>query len=149
VGIMKQLPTVNDIRLSELSTIPLNSGDVQHALKNTDLEFDGFGEVYFSWIKAKKIKAWKMHKKMTLNLVVPVGRVQFVFFSQNLLDPCRIEIIGESAYSRLTVPPCIWFGFSGLSRRASLVVNIANIAHDPEEVIQKEINEIPFNWRVE
>ena len=146
---MKQLPTVNDIRLSKLSTIPLNTGDVQHALKNTDLEFDGFGEVYFSWIKAKKIKAWKMHKKMTLNLVVPLGRVQFVFFSQDLLETCRIEIIGEGAYGRLTVPPCIWFGFSGLSTEASLIVNIANIPHDPKESIQKNIDEIPFDWSIE
>lgn len=146
---MKKLPSVNDIIITELSRIPVLGGDVQHALKNTDLGFHGFGEVYFSRVNFKKIKAWKMHKEMTLNLVVPVGKVRFVFFSRSLLGPYRTETIGEDSYSRLTVPPCLWFGFIGLGQTDSLVVNIANIPHDPEESVSKEIDEIPFNWSLE
>ena len=36
-------------------------------------------------------------------------------------------------YARLTVPPMIWVGFQGLSRQASLVLNIANMEHSLEE----------------
>ena len=35
-----------------------------------------------SKIKFGKIKAWKFHTKMILNLIVPVGKVKFVFYSQ-------------------------------------------------------------------
>ena len=40
-------------------------------------------EAYFSIIKPGYIKAWKLHKKMTMNIVVPIGSVQFVFYDKN------------------------------------------------------------------
>ena len=40
----------------------------------------------------------------------------------------------------------IWVGFQGLSRQASLVLNIANMEHSSEEIDRKELEEIKFNW---
>ena len=51
-------------------------------LSNLETEYEGFGEVYFSELRPKSIKAWKYHYKMTLNLIVPLGEVKFVFFKQ-------------------------------------------------------------------
>ena len=48
-------------------------------LKKNELKNWTFGEAYFSKIKFNKIKAWKYHSKMTLNLAVPHGKVKFVF----------------------------------------------------------------------
>jgi dTDP-4-dehydrorhamnose 3,5-epimerase len=42
----------------------------------------------------------------------------------------------------------IWMGFQGLSSNGSMLLNIANIVHDPEEVDRKDINEIEFDWSV-
>ena len=53
---------------------------------------------------------------------------------------------GDNNYSRLTVPPGIWFGFQGLKVDASLVLNIANIPHDPFEVKRIHKSEINYNW---
>ena len=36
-------------------------------------------EELFSTIKCNKIKAWKRHLKMTMNLIVPLGNVKFIF----------------------------------------------------------------------
>ena len=77
-----------------MKIINLEKGDVLHYLKNSSKNFNGFGEVYFSKIKPNAIKAWKLHKKMTLNLIVPMGKVQFVFFSETT-KAFRIEVIGE------------------------------------------------------
>ena len=52
-----------------------------HALKKSDAGFNEFGEVYFSCIENNGIKAWKCHQRMTLNLGVPIGKVNFVFHS--------------------------------------------------------------------
>ena len=90
-------------------------GDVLKILKKSDKSFKGLGEVYFSLIKYKSIKAWKYHKNMTMNLVVPQGRVKFVFYN-HLNKKFLSKIIGEKKYSRITVPPKIWFGFQGLSK---------------------------------
>ena len=40
-----------------------------HMLRSDDRNFKHFGEIYFSQVYPKKIKAWHLHKKMTLNYV--------------------------------------------------------------------------------
>ena len=64
----------------------------------------GYGEAYFSWVKMGVIKAWKQHLRMTMNLVVPVGMVRFVFCDLEN-NAFREEEIGVNSYSRITVPP--------------------------------------------
>ena len=44
------------------------------------MAYNGFGELYFSEVNFGEIKAWKKHKKMVMNLIVPCGEVKFVFF---------------------------------------------------------------------
>ena len=136
----------NLIRQTPLSRIKTDGGDVLHALKNDDITFEGFGEAYFSLIQFKYVKAWKCHHKMTMNLVVPKGSVKFVFKnpSKNSFEEYKI---GEENYCRLTVPPNIWFGFQGLSRNTSLILNLSNIKHDPLEVSRKSIKDFNFNWK--
>ena len=53
-------------------------------------------------------------------------------------------IIGEDNYSRITVPPKIWFGFKGLSSRTSYILNISNLSHDPSEVERQSLTFLKF-----
>ena len=92
------------------------------------------------------IKAWKKHLRMTLNLIVPLGEVEFVF--KDDLGCYRSEVLGEHSYARLTVPPGIWFGFKGNYAPFSLVANVADIIHDPLEVQRKSLNEIFYEWSI-
>ena len=138
--------SLDDILVTPLKRIPTVGGDVLHALKKTDAGFDGFGEIYFSWVEQGAIKAWKYHKRMTLNLVVPVGEVSFVFHLTNQKNNFRTENIGEERYVRLTVPPGIWFGFQGIAYERSLLMNLADMAFDPNEVLRKKTSEISYNW---
>ena len=117
-----------------------------HVLKNSGTGFNGFGEVYFSWVEHGAVKAWKYHQRMTLNLVVPMGEISFVFHLTNPKKKFRIENIGEERYVRLTVPPGIWFGFKGLACGHSLLMNLADMAHDPVEVLGNTISEVDYNW---
>jgi dTDP-4-dehydrorhamnose 3,5-epimerase len=137
--------SVNNVIVAPLQRIETIGGDVMHAMKSTDLGFQGFGEAYFSWISSGAIKAWKCHKQMTMNLVVPVGNVKFVFFS---MSDCkfRVENIGSDHYARLTVPPGIWFGFKGMSPESSLVLNMSSIVHDPSEVDRLSLADIEYSW---
>ena len=73
---------IDGITFTALDEIESDAGSVLHFIKNDDPGYIGFGEVYFSTVKKGAIKAWKMHKLMTLNLVVPVGEVFFVFVDQ-------------------------------------------------------------------
>lgn len=132
-----------NIIIKPLKKIHLEAGDVMHALKESDREFNGFKEAYFSTIKNKKIKAWKRHLRMTMNLIVPVGKVQFNFYDKKKVFLNNI-IIGEENYLRLTVPPMIWFGFKGLSTSTSFILNISDIAHDPSEVEREPLSFLNF-----
>lgn len=138
--------SVDQILSTPLRKIEVPGGNVMHGMKASDNGYDGFGEAYFSWVEKDFIKAWKLHTKMTLNLVVPVGLVRIVFVSPDEVGKYRIEEIGESNYCRLTVPPGLWFGFMGVAESTSLLLNIANIIHEPTETIRKEITDFDFNW---
>lgn len=133
------------IAVTPLARIATAGGDVLHALKQQDQGFTGFGEAYFSFVAPGAVKAWKRHKRMTMNVVVPVGRVRFVFHLQGD-DTYRVEDIGADQYARITVPPGIWFGFKGLGASENLILNIADIAHDPAEVERLPISEIKYSW---
>lgn len=136
--------TVNQILITPLKRIPVEGGDVLHALKSCDHGYKDFGEAYFSLINFGATKAWKRHLSMTLNLVVPVGSILFAFID----DQGQIlqQTLGENFYVRITVPPGIWFGFKGLASPSSLLMNISDILHDPEEIERKALSEINFDW---
>ena len=142
------MDTVNleDILVTPLKRIPTVGGDVLHVLRNSDAGFNGFGEVYFSWVEQGAIKAWKYHQLMTLNLVVRLGEVRFVFHLADQKNRIRVETIGSERYARLTVPPEVWLGFQGKAPGNSLLMNVADMAHDPDEILRKPESEFNYNW---
>ena len=120
-------------------------GDVMHGIKKSDIGYEGFGEAYFSLINPGAIKAWKKHNDMIMNLMVPQGEVLFAFYNESDGELIS-EIIGEDCYSRLTVPAGIWFGFKGLGSKTSVILNLADIEHKPEESEKLDRYEINFDW---
>ena len=138
------LISVADICVTDLQRINVEGGDVLHAMRCEEPNRFELGEAYFSFIKPYFVKAWKMHTQMTLNVIVPVGKVKFVFFDE--FGKYREEIIGEDRFSRLTVPPRIWFGFQGYHETESLLLNLADIPHDPNEVERQDVHEINYEW---
>ena len=136
---------LNKIKVTPLKIKKISSGDVMRVLQKKELKKWSFGEAYFSKIKFKKIKAWKYHLKMTLNLAVPFGRVKFVFYSQKE-NRFRVIEIGERKYLRITVPPKVWFGFKGMAKNESIILNIANAEYNSKEILRLKKNKIKFNW---
>ncbi len=127
------------IEITRLKKIQHPQGDVFHVLKCTDYGFKDFGEAYFTTIHKGNLKGWKKHTKMCMNLVVPVGSVCFYFFNEKSNKKISINS-GEDNYIRITVEPGIWMAFKGLSAGLNLVLNIADIPHDPTESINVDIN---------
>ena len=141
---------IKDVLITKLDVIDTPGGSVMHAMKESSIGYSGFGEAYFSQVDKGAVKAWKRHKKMTLNLIVPLGEVRFVLFDDREILSAQFQeiIISKNNYCRLTVPPMIWMGFQGLSDGDSMLLNIADIEHDPNEVDRKEIEKINYNWSI-
>ena len=136
---------LDKIKVTPLKIIKLSAGDIMSVLNKNELKNQTFGEAYFSKIKFGKVKAWKYHNKMTLNLVIPHGKVKFVFYSQKDKNFKVVEI-GKKKYFRLTVPPKIWFGFKGISRHESIIFSVTNIKSNPKEILRWKKNKISFDW---
>ena len=126
-------------------------GNVFHAMKAGDPGFQGFGEAYFSTLEPNYIKPWKRHNRMTLNLLVPVGRIRFVLFDDRPKSPTYQEyqivtLDKIDHYARLTVPPGVWMAFQSRSEQTSWLINIADFLHDPLEADRLNLGDIFFNW---
>lgn len=137
---------VDQILVTPLRRIQVEGGDVLHGMKTSDPGFVNFGEVYFSLIEVGAIKAWKRHLRMTLNIVVPLGAVICAFVDEQ--GTIREELVNENRYVRLTVPPGIWFGFKGLYTPYSIMMNVADIPHDPTEIERKTMDQIKYDWKL-
>lgn len=141
---------IDGVILTSLKRIRHPKGDVYHAMKKSDPGFSGFGEAYFSTVNPGDTKGWKKHVQMTMNLVVPVGAIRFVLFDDREGSTTKgtyqdVCISGEN-YQRLTVPPGVWMGFRGLGDSLNLLLNLANLEHDPAESENIPLENIQFSW---
>lgn len=147
---MEQI-TVDGVLLTPLKQIFHPKGDVWHAMKCSDPGFSGFGEAYFSTIHCGDIKPWKKHLRMTLNFIVPVGKIRFVIFDDRPESRTQGHFfdvtLSPENYQRITIPAGLWVAFSGIDDGLNLLLNIANLEHDPTEVERKEsLSEISYPW---
>ena len=141
---------IDGVVITAQKIIEVPGGDVLHAMKSSDQGFCGFGEAYFSTVEPDAIKAWKRHQEMVLNLVVPVGAVKFVLFDDRPDSATSQQFqevtLSRENYNRLTVPPMVWTGFQGVSQVTSILLNVANIEHQPTEADRLPLNEINYEW---
>lgn len=120
-------------------------------LRTDEDGFAGFGEAYFSSIEQGAVKGWKRHRDMTMNLVVPAGRVRFALVAGDLVGGSLREIHDLSpddpeTYARLTIPPGYWMAFTGLGAGLNLVLNIADRLHDDAEVEGAPLSAFGLDW---
>lgn len=135
------------VEITPLKRIPVPNGDVLHILRTFDPGFAGFGEAYVSLVHADRVKGWKRHQQMVLNLVVIHGAVRFLIRNEtHPQESVAIELAADTPdkYRRLTVQPGLWVAFIGLSTPTSIVLNISSITHDPAEAEQRSIDAFPI-----
>lgn len=134
---------MDGIILTPLKQIYHPKGDVFHAMKKSDFGFEGFGEAYFSTIHKGVNKGWKKHTRMTLNLVVPIGEIEFVIYKEETKEFFNITL-SPSNYQRLTVKPGLWMAFRGIGEY-NMLLNLANLEHDPDEAINIDLDRIQYD----
>lgn len=149
---MDQVSAIDGVRLTPLGIVESDLGRVLHAMKRGDPGCGRFGEAYFSTVHHNAVKAWKRHLRMTSNIVVPVGEIRFVIVDDRPGGPEGQQtmevVLSWKNYQRLTIPPGLWMGFQGLGRELNLLLNIADIAHDPSECegLKPDSDRIAYRW---
>lgn len=143
---------IHGVVVEPLRQIEDPRGKVMHMLRIDSPLFKRFGEIYFSTVNPGTVKAWKLHREMTLNLAVPFGSIKVALFDSREDSPTRGEvqtvILGERNYSLLQIPPGIWNGFQGLASTPSIIANCATLPHDPVEIERLDADDpsIPYTW---
>ena len=145
---------IDGVVVTPLRQIFDERGKVMHMLRCDDPVFTQFGEVYFSCTHPGVVKAWHLHKRMTLNYAVISGQIKFVLYDDRPNSSTRGNILelflSPENYLLVTVPPLIWNGFKGVGTNTSIVANCATIPHDPGEIERKSPDDpsIPYNWNL-
>ena len=143
---------IEGVAIRPLKIIPDERGKVMHMLKETDPEFERFGEIYFSMVYPGVIKGWHLHSKMVINYAVPIGQIKLVLFDERKDSKTKGEIqelfVGRDNYCLVKVPIGVWNGFKGVGTEPALVANCATIPHDPGEISRLDPLEshIPYDW---
>ena len=145
-------PMIDGVSVTPLRRIADERGAILHMLRCDQPHFRQFGEIYFSCVYPHAIKAWHVHRVMTLNYAVPVGMVKLVLFDGRDDSPTYRQLmelfVGELNYCLVTVPPMVWNGFKGIGDKMALVANCATLPHDPTEIERADPfkNDIPYDW---
>ncbi len=119
------------IDVREVKVISDHRGEVRPMLRVDDPHFEKFGEIYFSTVKPGMVKGWHLHKTMTLNYAVVVGRVSLMARTDSDTFTCDLWP-GFLA----TIKPGIWNSFACIGDTEAIVANCATHPHDPEEIIR-------------
>ncbi len=144
---------IEGVIITPLKQIEDERGKVMHMLREDSKVFKRFGEIYFSFTNPQSIKAWHMHKEMTLNYVCIEGKVKFVLYDDRPESKTKGKIqeliLTPKNYCLVTVPPLIWNGFKGEAERQSIVANCATLPHRDDEIIRRPAldQSIPYNWK--
>ena len=145
---------IEGVVVTPLRQILDERGKVMHMMRRDSPVFEEFGEIYFSCVHQGAIKAWHMHKEMTLNYAVPHGKIKFVLFDERPESATHGELqeiyMGPDNYCLVTVPPMVWNGFKGLGDSTAIVANCATLPHDPDEIMRRDPFDgvIGYNWEI-
>lgn len=145
---------IEGVKVTPLKQIKDNRGKIMHMLRSDSSIFKSFGEVYFSTVNSKIIKAWHLHKEATLNYVCVRGKVELALFDDRDQSKTKGKyqkiILSPEDYFLVTIPPLIWNGFKGLFQEESIIANCLDQPHDENEMVRKdsEDNYFKYKWEI-
>ncbi len=143
---------IEGVKVIPLQRFPDERGLVYHMLKATDPHFLQFGEIYFSTVYPGVVKAWKSHRRATVNYACIFGCIRLVLYDERDSSPTKgvfMQILlGPDHYSLVVVPPSVWNGFQGMSEPLAILANCSTEPYDSSEFerVDPLKNHIHFTW---
>ena len=145
---------IQGVKIIPLKKIMDERGMIMHMMRNDSEYFTKFGEIYFSVIFPGEIKAWHLHKEMTMNYAVVAGNIKLVLYDARVDSPTYKELqeifVGQDNYCLISIPPGIVNGFKAVGNEKSIVANCADIPHHPDEIVRMNPFDkiIGYDWEI-
>jgi dTDP-4-dehydrorhamnose 3,5-epimerase len=143
---------IKGVEVIKKKVISDSRGKIIHMLRNDDKNFKKFGEIYFSYVKPKKIKAWHIHTNMTLNYAAAYGKIKIVLFDDRKNSPTKGVVqeifLSNSNHILVSIPPLVWNGFCSMNDDIAILANCSDIPHDKREIKRLPYNDpvFPYKW---
>ena len=140
---MSKIPILKNSKL-----ILNKKGNLKKLLNKKSIFYKSFGELYSTSIKYNMIKGWKLHKSMVSNIFLISGKVKFVFVITNKRNIVFEEFsLDEKRKNHIFIPSNIFYGFKGLSKSASILINLSSTLHSDKELINKKLDYFDYKWK--
>ena len=145
---------ISGVEIIKKDVISDERGKILHMLKASDKNFKKFGEIYFSYVFPKKIKAWHIHKKMTLNYVAAYGKIKLVLYDDRKDSKTFGQIqeifLSNDNHVLVSIPPLIWNGFTSADDNLAVLANCSDIPHDKMEISRLKYDDpkFPYDWNI-
>ncbi len=143
---------IQGVKIFSKKVITDERGKILHMLRNDDENFNKFGEIYFSYVNPNKIKAWHIHKKMTLNYCSAYGNIKLVLFDEREKSKTKGLVqeifLSNDNHILVSIPPMVWNGFCSADENLAVLANCSDIPHDKEEILRIPFDDpkIPYKW---
>ena len=143
---------IEGVQIIKKSVISDDRGKILHMLRSDDKNFKKFGEIYFSYVYPKKIKAWHLHKKMTLNYVAAFGEIKLVLYDDRkeskTIGKVQEIFLSNNNHELVSIPPMVWNGFASANDNVAVLANCSDIPHDKSEIVRLNFNDpkFPYDW---
>ena len=146
---------IEGVIITPLKKIADERGVIFHMMKSTDPQFTKFGEIYFTSGYPDVVKAWHVHKEMTINDCCIIGMVKLVVYDVRKGSPtegnCMEIFIGEHNYCVVQIPPGVANGYKAYGGKMAIMANCADMPHEKEELIyidpfKPEGYDINYDW---
>jgi len=143
---------IEGVQIIKKKEIVDDRGKILHMLRADDISYTKFGEVYFSYVNPSKIKAWHIHKLMTLNYVAVYGNIKLVLYDDR--DDSKTKgkiqeiILSNENHYLVSIAPKIWNGFCSADNKLAILANCSDIPHDKEEIERLPFDDpkFPYKW---
>jgi hypothetical protein len=90
-------------------------------------------EIYLSVLGPFQKKSWRKHRRLTCNLYVVSGSIEFCYQSPCGTIKSFICRAGRKS-SMIRIEPEVWFAFENKLSENAVIINGASSAHDPSEI---------------
>lgn len=144
---------IEGVVIKPLVRIPDDRGTILKMQEASDIEFKGFGEIYFSTVYPGIVKGWHLHRDAILNYAVIKGHIKLVLFDNREHSRTKGKIqeiyLGEANYQLVQIPAGVWNAFKGIGTETAIIADLITITHDMDEMERMDPHSndlIQYDW---
>ncbi len=145
---------IDGVAIKPLKVIPDERGHLMEILRNDDLVFEKFGQVYMTTTYPGVIKAWHYHRLQDDNATVIKGMLKVVLYDSRDDSATKGELneffMGVHKPILLHIPKGVYHGWKCIGDEEAYVVNCVTEAYNyknpDEHRLPYDTDAIPYDW---